>query len=86
MLFKNLNTDFKAIVEYKDFDNKEVTQSVTLPITVYTNEKAIELGLVKKDKTVIYVISVVALFVLWLIYRSIKKRRRLKRSMQNNRS
>ena len=75
-----------AIIEYKDFDNQIVTKNVNLPLTIYTQEKAIELGLMKKDRTLTYAIVIVAVIILWFIYRSIKKRRRLKRSMQNNRS
>ena len=69
---------------YKDFDNEVVSQTVNLPITLYTQEKAIELGLMQEDKTTKYIIGAIVVIILWIIYHSIKKRRRLKRSMQNN--
>jgi len=69
-----------ATVEYRDFENKKITDSVTLPVKVFTKEKAIELGIIKKNNTILYIEIVAGLIVLLFIYRTIKKRHRLKRS------
>ena len=83
VIFKKTNPNFEAIINYKDFDNVLVTKTINLPIEVYTQEKALELGIIKPSYTFYYVGGGVAIIVLYLIYRSIKKRRRLKRSMAN---
>jgi hypothetical protein len=82
VIFKKTNAEFRAILEYKDFDNKKVIETIELPFTVYTEKRAIELGIIQPDKTLYYVVSVIVLIVLFIIWRSIKKRRRLKRSMR----
>lgn len=71
---------FLAIVEYKDFNNERIVNNVELPVNIYSREKAIELGIIKKNNTWAYVIVIVALVILWLIWRAVKKRKRLKRS------
>jgi len=85
VLFKNINTDFTAIVEYKDFDNKRIIKDVSIPVKVYSQEKAIELGIIQPSKTLGYVITVIVIILIIIIWRSIKKRKRMKKSMQNQR-
>ena len=85
VIFKKTNADFKAIVEYKNSDNSLKTENINLPLTVYSKERALELGIIKPNYIPYYLGGAVAVIILYLIYRSIKKRRRLKRSMQNGR-
>ncbi|MBX4196734.1 hypothetical protein KW805_04045 [Candidatus Pacearchaeota archaeon] len=75
---------FSALVEYTNFDNQKITNTVALPLTAYTRQKAIELGIIKKNNTFLYITILVILIIVWLVYRSIRKRRRLKRSMQSS--
>ncbi|MBS3088183.1 hypothetical protein J4402_00210 [Candidatus Pacearchaeota archaeon] len=82
VIFKKTNADFEAIVEYKNSDNSEATENVNLPLTVYSQEKALELGIIKPNLTPYYVGGVIGIIILYLIYRSIRKRRRIKRSIQ----
>jgi len=83
VVFDNLNADFSANVEYTDFNNKKVTKLVNLPVKVYTQEKAVELGLIKKSNAGTYVLVIVVIIVIWLVWRFISRRRRMKKSMQN---
>ena len=80
VIFNSRTARLNAQVEYKDFNNKRIIETVELPLTIYTQEKAIELGIKQKDMTLIYVLIVVILLILWFIWRAIKKRRRLRRS------
>ncbi|GAG23285.1 unnamed protein product [marine sediment metagenome] len=65
---------------YKDALNKEHTDNLNLQVKVYSNEKAIELGLLEKSYTGLYAGVIGGLFVIYIIYRKIKKRR-LKKSV-----
>ena len=84
VIFNSKNADLVAIVEYKDFDNKLIIKNVNLPLKVYSTEEAKNLGITKPNYTIYYVFAVVLIIVVWLIVRAVRKRRRLKRSMQNN--
>ncbi len=81
VIFNNPKPTLSAIVEFKDFNNNEIIKNIDVPITIYSKEKAIELGLIEKNNTPTYVGVVIALIILWIIWRTIAKRRRLKRSM-----
>lgn len=78
--YTSQNPIFTALLEYADFDNKKITQSINLPIQVYTEKKALELGIIKKNNTFLYIILVAVLIIIWLVYRSIRKRIRRSRN------
>jgi hypothetical protein len=84
VIFKSEDSKLVAVVEYTDFENRKLTQNINLPLNVYTNEEAIELGLIQKSNTSLYGIIAAVLLVFWLIRRSIKKRARLRRSLAAN--
>lgn len=67
-------------LSYKDALNDEYTEEFNLPIRVYTEEQAIQLGLLKKSRTTTYVVIVVVLVVAYFVYRRIKKRRKAKKA------
>lgn len=69
-------------VTYKDSLNKGYTEDFTLPLRVYTKEQAIQLGLLKKSNTTTYIIVVVVLIIIYIIYRKIKKWRKMKKKMK----
>ena len=83
VVFKDKNPIFTAIMEYTDFNNNKVKKTINLPIKVYETEEAIALGIKTKNNSVYYIISIVVIIIIWIIYRVIKKRSRIKRSMQN---
>ncbi len=81
VVFKSPNPIFTARVEYKDFSNKDIAETIDLPIVVYSREKAIELGIIKQNNTILYILIAVTAILLWLLWRTLRKRARLKRSL-----
>jgi len=67
-------------IEYKDFENNLQKKDVNLPLTVYTREKALELGIIAKNNTTTYVIVAIVLIIIWFVYRSFKKRAKRKKA------
>jgi len=84
VIFNQESAVFSAIVEYRDFDNNLVTKEVGLPIIAYTKEKAIRLGIIQKSNTLLYSLVIVILVIIFFVYRSLKKRARLKRAREAN--
>lgn len=84
--FTKINPRFQAIVEYIDFDNKQITENIDLPLKVYSEEKALELGIIQQSKIGIYVSIVILVILLVILWRILKKRQKLKRSqrLENN--
>lgn len=80
VIFKQQNPTFTAQIEYKDFDNQKVTKTVTLPIIVYSQEEALQMGIIKQNNTFVYVIIGAVLFVIWMIIRKIRKKRRMNKA------
>lgn len=83
MLFKQENANVNALITYKDFENKDQSQTVNLPVKVYSREKALELGIIQKNNNALYLGVVVILVILWFVWRTIKKRRK-KKNRENN--
>lgn len=79
VIFKEKNPVLNAEIEYKDFNNQKVTKSVSLPIKVYSNEEALELGIIKKDNTPMYVgLGIVGFGIIFIVRRIRKKKRQNK--------
>jgi len=76
VVYKTRNPVFSARVEYKDFDNKDHVETVSIPFEVYTEERALELGIIEKNNTWIYGFGAGIIILAWLIWRRIRKRRR----------
>src|SRR3989344_2917689 len=68
------NPVFSATIEYKDFDNKKKLETISLPLTIYTQEEAIKLGLISKNNTGMYITIIILLIIIWFVYRAIRKR------------
>ncbi|MBI2629117.1 hypothetical protein HYW74_03470 [Candidatus Pacearchaeota archaeon] len=83
VLFKDQNARLKASVEYRDFDNKKLVEEIDLPLQVYTREKALELGIIKKNNTWMYAVVIVIIVIAWFVYRAIRKRRKKKQKEVN---
>jgi hypothetical protein len=76
VIYKSQSSTLTASVEYKDFDNNVKIETVEIPFNVYTKERAIELGLIKKSNVKTYTITFLVLFVVWFFYRRRKKNKR----------
>jgi hypothetical protein len=82
VVFGKTNPNFRAVVSYRNFDNEEVLQQVDIPLTVYTQERALQLGIIQQSSVGFYVGLVIVIIILIVIWRTVKKRRRLKKSMK----
>lgn len=82
-IFFNKNAPDKVnlpvILTYKDSSNNEIRDNFNLVLDVYSREKAIEFGLITESKTSTYVGIVVLLVVIFLGYRSVRKRMKKKK-------
>jgi len=76
VIFKEANPVLNAEIEYRDFDNQKITQSVTLPVKIYSNEEALSLGIIQKNNTVLYIFIGIACLGSWFIIRKIRKKKR----------
>jgi hypothetical protein len=81
VLFQNTNARFIAIVQYKDFENKDVIKNVDLPLQVYSQKDAISLGIIQKSQTTTYVLIAVAIVLVIILWRAWSRRKRMKKSM-----
>ncbi|MFA4952632.1 MAG: hypothetical protein WC584_00240 [Candidatus Pacearchaeota archaeon] len=82
VLFKTKNPTLNVVITYNDFDNKAQTKTISLPLQVYTRQEALQLGLIKKSNTGIYVGVIIILIIVWFVYRKIKKSRKKKAKEQ----
>ncbi|MBA7656419.1 hypothetical protein ES703_64343 [subsurface metagenome] len=78
VIYKTTNPILSAKVEYKDFDNKDQTETVNLSFKVYTKEKALELGILKRPNYIVYLVIGI-LVIAFIIHRILKKRKRKNR-------
>jgi len=78
VIYKTTNPVLSAKVEYKDFDNKDQTETINLSFKVYTKEKALELGILQRPNYLVYLIIGI-LVIAYIIHRILKKRKRKNR-------
>ncbi len=76
IIYKTTTPSLSAKITYKDFDNKDQVKNINLPFKVYTQEEALELGIISKNNSGIYIGFVIVLLVAWFVYRKIRKNRR----------
>lgn len=80
VIFNNQNPTLTAQIQYKNFDNQLVTKTINLPITVYSKEEALKLGIVSPNNTGVYVIVGLIGIVGWMIIRKVRKKKRLNKA------
>jgi len=74
------NVNLPVTIIYKDDLNKEYREEFNINLKVYTKQRAIELGLMKRNRTAGYVVGIVLIVVLYIIYRNLKKRAKSSKS------
>lgn len=79
LMFKR-STDINLKISYKNINNEEIIELISVPVKVYTLDEAKKLGLVTENKTGLYLFLIVLLIILFVVYRKIKKARRIKRN------
>lgn len=78
VIFSKKVSNFEAVVTYTDFENNKHSETLNMPIQVYTKEEALEIGLIKQNYTPWVVLVLVIVIVAWIVVRKILKRRRNK--------
>ena len=78
--FTSKNPTFIATFEYKDFENNLKKETIEIPIKIYSEEEAISLGIIEKSNLPLYISIIVILIVIWIAWRIIAKRIRLRKS------
>jgi hypothetical protein len=76
VLFTGKNPVLTAQVTFKDADNQEQTKTITITLKAYTQQEALQLGLIKKSNTTLYVGVIIAVVLIWYIWRRISKARK----------
>jgi hypothetical protein len=80
VIFKTNSPTLSAQISYKDFNNKDVIKSVSLPVTVYSQEQALKLGLIQPNSTPTYITIAIVFLAGWMIIRRIRKKRRMNKA------
>jgi hypothetical protein len=78
------NSNINLVLIYKDIFNKEYTKNFNEQVKIYSKKEAISLGLIKKSMTGTYLIVAIVIVVVYIIFRKIKKRRKIKKGEQPN--
>ncbi len=76
--------DFPVTIHYKDGINNDYVKNFYVPLDIYSREKAIELGLIKKSMVGLYSIILIALVILYIIYKKVKNRKRMRKIKESN--
>jgi len=63
---------------YKDATNKEYNENRDVSLKVYTNQEAVNLGLIEKSYNSYYVLGIIALILMFILYRVIRNSRKIK--------
>ena len=73
---------FPVELTYRDITNKEYKETLNLNLRVYDLEEAYSLGLINKSYVAPVSIGIVFMLLVWIVYRKIRKARRLKAKKQ----
>jgi len=76
VIFNENSPRLTGVIEYKDFNNNDKIENINLPLKVYSREEALNFGVIQNSKASTYVGIVIALIILFFIYRFIRKRLR----------
>jgi hypothetical protein len=80
VLYNKKGAILNAVIEYQDFDNKKITQTIELPLTVYTQDEAIKLGIVKRSNAIWIFLLIIIIVAFIIIRKRIIRKRKLKRN------
>jgi hypothetical protein len=80
VVFTQQNPTLTAQVEYRDFNNKLVTNTINLPVTVYSQDQAVKLGIISANNTGTYIFLALAGIACWIIVKRVRKKKRLNKA------
>jgi hypothetical protein len=78
-VYTDSNPRLNAKITYKDFENKDQVEQITIPFQAYTVEEALQKGLIQQNNTALYVVIVIVVIIAWIVWRRMRKRRRKKK-------
>lgn len=76
--------NFPITIHYKDGINNDYVKNFYIPLDIYSKEKAIELGLIKKSMTGLYFMVLITLIILYIIYKKVKNKKRMRKIKESN--
>ncbi|MEK6908460.1 MAG: hypothetical protein AABX23_00205 [Nanoarchaeota archaeon] len=76
IIYNNRRPNLEVKLEYKDFDNKQQQIERDISLKAYTREEALDLGLISRNNTMIYILIILAVLVIWYILRRVRKNRK----------
>lgn len=80
VIYTKTNPNFVATIEYLDFENNEKIEQIRIHFEVYTKEQAIQKQIISKNNSLLIIIVVLILLIAFLIYRKIRRSRKIKPS------
>ncbi len=84
VLFTSMQSHLSGILEYLDAENVKTTRVLDLPIKTYSKQQAQELGILPRNNVPIYLGIIIFVILIWILWRIIRKKQRLKKSMKGN--
>jgi hypothetical protein len=78
VLYSSTTPILKAKISYKDFDNNDQSETVSLPFKVYTKEEALKLGLISNSNAGLYLGIIIVLLIIWFFWRRSRKKKKNK--------
>jgi hypothetical protein len=67
----------EVLIVYKDFNNQENRETITLPFKIYTKKQAEDLGLLENPNYFIWIVAAITIGI-WFIFRSLRKKQKRK--------
>ena len=80
VVFNNQNPVLTTQIEYKDFNNQLIIKTINLPVTVYSKEEALKLGIIQENNTFAFIVLGIIIIGIWIIVKKVRKKRRLNKS------
>jgi len=71
-------------IKYRDFANNDYTENFDVPVRVYSQDEALQLGLVQKSNTGVYIGLAVLVIILYIVYSRLRKWQRKKKANSRN--
>jgi len=81
VIYRGMAPTFSAKIVFKDFDNNDQQQIVSLPVSVYSREQATKIGLLNSGGGFFWIWIIVLLVIAFIVWRVIKRRKKKKSSV-----
>ncbi len=82
VIFTSQKPSLTGTLSYTDDSNRKVDVPISLPLTVYSRDVAIQKGIISKSKLPMYIGTILVIIIIWIFWRLIAKRRRMQRSLE----